>query len=220
MNYLEKKEKILLVDDELETLEYIKEILEDRYDVTIAGSGKDALALLKNEKYDLFVIDINMPVMNGFELAREIKEDIRIESTPLIFVTAFSEIEKISTGFVLGAVDYIIKPLRIQEFLLRIDHHLKVAKEQNKLYLQNIELNKKIRDLTNDLLIHEEHLISETTFQNTENIFSCNDKRIQENKKRSDDFTLKITKIQETLEKQQKILNQTKNMLDFSSCNI
>jgi len=112
--------KILVVDDEEGARELFSTILTDEgYEVTLANNGEEALALFKNNPFNLVITDIKMPVMDGLQLLQEIR---KIGSkTDVIMVTAYGEVESYLKAMSLGAAEYINKPIRIKE-LKRIVH--------------------------------------------------------------------------------------------------
>jgi len=111
---------ILVVDDEEGARELFSTILTDEgYEVTLANNGEEALALFKNNPFNLVITDIKMPVMDGLQLLQEIR---KIGSkTDVIMVTAYGEVESYLKAMSLGAAEYINKPIRIKE-LKRIVH--------------------------------------------------------------------------------------------------
>lgn len=125
------KHKILVVDDNHTVLNLLKKILVDLYSLSIAASGKEALEILKSQDPpDLILSDIMMPEMSGYELLKEIKKDARIASIPIIFITALgSEADEIK-GLEKGAVDYIVKPIKRNILLARINNILKLSQYQ------------------------------------------------------------------------------------------
>src|SRR5699024_11604464 len=120
----EEKPHILLVEDDPNFGDVLKSYLElNDYEVTKADDGKAGLEAFHNGSYDLAIVDVMMPRMDGFTLAEAIrKEDNAI---PLIFLTAKSLREDVLKGFDVGADDYITKPFDSQELLLRIKAILK-----------------------------------------------------------------------------------------------
>lgn len=110
---------ILLVDDDLTLSPLVKEYLEARgMACTLCHNGFDAIELLKKNHFDLCLLDVRMPMKNGFDLAREIvsfKPEI-----PFLFLTAQTDKEDRIKGFEYGAEDYILKPFSMQELVLRI----------------------------------------------------------------------------------------------------
>ena len=118
--------KILVVDDEEGAQELFNIILTDEgYDVCLANCGEEALALLKENAFNLVITDIRMPKMDGLQLLQEIRK-IGCK-TDVIMVTAYGEVESYLKAMSLGAAEYINKPIRIKE-LKRIVH--KVLTEQ------------------------------------------------------------------------------------------
>jgi len=104
---------ILMVDDRPENLESLKAILErPDYNLVTARSGKEALELVLREQFSVALIDIAMPIMNGFEVAMHMKELQRSRDIPIIFVTAFgNDPEEIHRAYAAGGADYLVKPL-------------------------------------------------------------------------------------------------------------
>lgn len=119
----EEKKRILLVEDD-ESLGYLlSEYLKlKQFDVTWAKDGKEALLELNSYKFDLAVLDVMMPNMDGFTLAKNISE--KFPSLPFIFLTAKSLKVDVLKGFYLGAVDYLKKPIDEEELVIRIERLL------------------------------------------------------------------------------------------------
>jgi two-component system OmpR family response regulator len=114
-----ERKRILVVDDETSVRELICDALElAGYSVTAAGDGIEASTILHRESIDLLLTDVNMPRRNGYELVKGLRE--RGDLTPVIFLTARNEKPDISTGFKLGADDYVSKPFGLEELTLRI----------------------------------------------------------------------------------------------------
>ena len=116
--------RILYVEDD-ETLNFItKDHLELKgYDVTQCADGKTALELFKQNEFDLCILDVMMPEMDGFALAQEIRK--RDQEIPIVFLTAKSMKEDRIEGLKLGADDYITKPFSMEELLLRVEVFLR-----------------------------------------------------------------------------------------------
>lgn len=112
--------KVLYVEDEESLAMIVGESLEEHgFEVRQAHHGADALALLKKYRPNVIVLDVMMPIMDGFTVAQEIrKSDLR---TPIIFLTAMTQTEDVVKGFRLGANDYIRKPFKIEELIVRIE---------------------------------------------------------------------------------------------------
>lgn len=132
--YSKKNNRILVVDDVLKNIQVIGKILREQgFMVSVAQSGKDALKIVSMAPPDLILLDILMPEMDGFETCRRLKQDKASRAIPVIFLSALSEIKDKVTGFKIGAVDYITKPIETEELLARIDLHLTVKSLQEDL---------------------------------------------------------------------------------------
>ena len=113
--------KILLLEDDLILNEIILEHLENKgYDVSSAYDGEEAQELIYSENFDLLLLDVNVPNIDGFELLKSIKnQGIK---TPTIFITSLNMIDDVEKGFSIGCDDYIKKPFELRELDLRIDN--------------------------------------------------------------------------------------------------
>ncbi len=112
--------QVLLAEDEIALAKIIKDSLESRkeFQITIAANGNEAMALYHRQKPDILVLDVMMPQMDGFTLARMIRQtDTR---TPILFLTARSSVDDLVTGFHLGGNDYLKKPFDMEELIVRI----------------------------------------------------------------------------------------------------
>ncbi len=115
---------ILIVEDEKRLAEILKKQLEESgYKADIANDGYSGKEMMSNTIYNLVILDINLPIINGYELCREIRKTNN--NIPIIMLTAFSTPENKITGFELGADDYIIKPFDFRELLARINVFIK-----------------------------------------------------------------------------------------------
>ena len=107
--------RILVVDDDENILNLEKTILEQKgFDVTGAGGGAEALKVLEDRVFDLVLLDVMMPEVDGFAVCRRIKEDPRLKDIPVIFLTAKGGGDALAEGFESGAVMYINKPFTAQ----------------------------------------------------------------------------------------------------------
>jgi DNA-binding response OmpR family regulator len=117
--------KILLVEDEAMLRHSIEEYLVGfGHAVTSCHEGRMALGKIKEEKYDLYLLDINIPLHSGFDLISAIRATNPL--TPVIFITAMTEIDDITRGYELGCTDYLKKPFKLPELKLRIDQIFKL----------------------------------------------------------------------------------------------
>lgn len=126
---------ILIVDDEKLNIElaaiYLK---EESYKLSFALNAKSAIESVLIKDIDLILLDINMPITDGFSVCKILKDDIKTKDIPIVFLTAQTDIEYISRAFELGGVDYINKPFNGVELKARVKTHL-----QNMYYLQQIK---------------------------------------------------------------------------------
>lgn len=138
------KQKILLVDDEPQNLQLLRQLLKDDYDLVFAKSGEEALSAAVSQHPKLILLDVMMPDMDGHEVCRRLKQDMRCSDIPVIFVTAMSEESDEAKGFQIGAVDYITKPVRPSVVRMRVKSHLALSDQQHacqeQLKLQHREL--------------------------------------------------------------------------------
>lgn len=112
------RKRILVVDDDAMNLKRTQLILEKYYNVLLAGSGREALDKIKCEKIDLILLDIAMPIMDGLETFKRMKDsDVDI---PVIFLTASGYEDDVRTAINLGAINYLKKPFFPQELLKRV----------------------------------------------------------------------------------------------------
>ena len=113
---MNNKQSLLLVDDDPEFRKAMKKMFEKSgYDVTVAADGQEALVALGEKNFDLIISDLRMPNLNGMELMEELKR--RKINLPVIFITAYGEVESYMDLMNLGAFEYINKPVKGQEIL-------------------------------------------------------------------------------------------------------
>ena len=111
--------KILLLEDDHILCESLTEYLElEGFSVDKAHRGEEVFDLTFDTKYDLYILDVNVPDINGFDVLKALKESG--DETPAIYVTALTDVSSISKGFSIGAEDYIKKPFDPEELLIRI----------------------------------------------------------------------------------------------------
>lgn len=105
------RQRILLVDDEPQNLQLLRQILKDEYDLLFARDAVDALRLALAQGPELILLDVMMPGIDGYELCRQLKADQRSQAIPLVFVSALGDAGEEAYGLALGAADYLRKPL-------------------------------------------------------------------------------------------------------------
>ena len=117
--------RVLVVDDTEDNLFLMTGLLEDRYEILLAASGQEALAIaMSPTPPDLILLDIMMPEMDGYEVLRRIRQHPPSVAIPVIFLTALSTMEEEQLGLDLGAVDYITKPISPPLLMARVQSHL------------------------------------------------------------------------------------------------
>ncbi len=135
---------VLVVDDVVDNIQVAMNVLkEDNYNLTFALSGEEALSLVKENSYDLILLDIMMPGIDGYEVCREIKKIPSKKDIPIIFLTAKTNIESISEAFEIGGVDYLTKPFNADELLMRVRTHIELYNSRLLLEQHNICLSVK-----------------------------------------------------------------------------
>ncbi len=135
--------KILIVDDVAKNIQVVGNILQSHnFDIYFANNGKNALRQIRINTFDLILLDVMMPEMDGFQVCAEIKKLKHAKDTPIIFLTAKTDIESIVKGFESGGVDYITKPFNSIELLARIKTHLSLRDAQTNLLKKNKEIEK------------------------------------------------------------------------------
>jgi DNA-binding response OmpR family regulator/DNA-binding CsgD family transcriptional regulator len=120
------RDVVLIVDDAPENLSILHTLLDKSgYTVLVATDGAGALDRARRLPPDLILLDAVMPGIDGFETCRQLKEDLQTRTIPVVFMTGLTETEHILQGFQAGGVDYITKPIRPAEVMVRIASHLR-----------------------------------------------------------------------------------------------
>ena len=133
-------DRILVVDDEVAIRDLIKEVLQlAGFEVSACEDGLTALNLLRREKFDLIILDVNLPKLDGFALLQKVRESAPAQ--PIILISARTDKEDVTHGLRLGADDYIRKPFGIEELVLRVENRLRRENSAVELICGPIELN-------------------------------------------------------------------------------
>lgn len=141
------KKNILLLEDDYELAETLKELLESSsYDVDMVHNGNDAIDASYDNRYDLYVFDINVPDINGLDLLKSLRE--ADDKTPAIFISALVDLNSITKGFEVGADDYIKKPFFPQELLIRVN--AKFTQVNREIVFKNLKYLPDTKELYKD----------------------------------------------------------------------
>ncbi|MDR3364206.1 MAG: response regulator [Clostridiales Family XIII bacterium] len=138
----EIRKKIILVDDNMTNLTAGKNMLKEQYEVFPVPSGAKLFELLAHVVPDLFLLDVEMPEMNGYDAIRKLKADKRLVDIPVIFLTAKNDEGSELEGLRLGAIDYVTKPFSAPLLLKRIENHLLISDQRKELkdFNENLQL--------------------------------------------------------------------------------
>ena len=143
--------KVLVVEDNVSLLESIRQILTDEYEVDTADNGEDGLFMAQQSIYDIIILDVMLPGIDGFEIVRKIR-DAKID-TSVLFLTAKDALEDRVRGLEMGGDDYLVKPFQAPELKARIRALLRrsgiISLEQHVKY-RDIELLEKEKDILVD----------------------------------------------------------------------
>lgn len=170
---------ILIVEDELRLADILKKQLEESgFNVKVAHDGYAGRQLVENGVFNLIILDINLPLINGYDLCKEIRK--KNSSIPIIMLTAFSTADNKLTGFDAGADDYVVKPFDFRELLARINVFLrrtdsKVVRHE-KIGISDLEMDLRTKTVTRahkkiDLTAKESALL-ETFLKNKEKLLT------------------------------------------------
>ncbi|MGE4518309.1 MAG: response regulator [Desulfobacteraceae bacterium] len=130
----EKQPLVMVVDDNSRNLQVVGKILgKNGYNLSLLGDGETALKLAREKLPDLILLDIMMPLIDGFSVCTSLKEDKFTKDIPVIFLTAKTDTDDIVKGFELGGVDYITKPFNHRELLARVNTHVELKRSREEI---------------------------------------------------------------------------------------
>lgn len=122
--------RVLIVDDVPDNIAVLHDALDESgYTVLVANNGRNALEVAAQAEPDVILLDAMMPEMDGFEVCEKLKSNNMTSQIPVIFMTGLTETEHVVAAFKVGGVDYVTKPLRISEVLVRITSHVQTTKQ-------------------------------------------------------------------------------------------
>lgn len=150
---------ILIVDDNPENLKVLGNILRGAdYIIGFASDGRQALSILRQtDNYDLVLLDIEMPILNGIETCKEMHQNSKLKEIPVIFLTAYNDPDSIVNGFDAGAQDYVTKPFNSKELLARISTHLQLKQktQEVKEYAEELKKINATKDKFMSIIAHD-----------------------------------------------------------------
>jgi DNA-binding NtrC family response regulator len=142
---MSKPASILVVDDTPQNVKLLNDLLLVRgFDVATAADGKAALELVRSRPFDLVLLDVMMPGMDGFEVCQRLRAGAATRDIPVIFLTALDDTFDKVRAFSAGAVDFVTKPFRSEELLARVGTHLALREARRSLEEQNARLREEI----------------------------------------------------------------------------
>jgi len=200
MTILTEKINILVVDDIDLNIRMVKDILtENGYELHSADSGMEALKKATSENFDLILLDVRMPGINGFEVCEKLRSLPQTKDVPIIFLTGEDETASVLKGFNAGAMDYVTKPFYATELVARVKTHLelshsrKALKDMNDRLVHEIEERKKIEKELRASKEKYQYLAEHdnlTGLFNTRYLYKRLDQMIQENRHEEVPFSL------------------------------
>lgn len=150
--------KVLIVDDVMSNVLLLKVLLtNEKYQIITSNNGKQAIEMVKTEKPDLILLDVMMPEMDGFEVAKCLKNDPETHEIPIIFLTALNSTADVVRGFQVGANDFISKPFNKEELIIRVSHQMSLIAAKRIILSQTEELKRTImgRDKLYSVIAHD-----------------------------------------------------------------
>lgn len=170
--------KVLLLEDDVILQEIIEEFLvENHYEVESYFDGEKALDAIGAGSYDLLLLDVNVPNINGFEILSYLREIGN--TTPAIYITSLAGIDDLKKGFDLGADDYLRKPFELEELNARIEHIIRLYRLQAEIEFDGMKFIPKAHQLVIDDNVIEmrqkEAQVLEYFMRNTGKIISCDE---------------------------------------------
>ena len=165
---------VLIVDDVVDNIQIAMNILrEENYNLTFALSGDEALSLIDTTQFDIILLDIMMPNIDGFTVCERIKKIPVYTNVPIVFLTAKTDIDSISRAFDIGGSDYVTKPFHAAELLARVKSQLELYRSRLVLQENNLSLQIKMKYEKKRLLNEVEEGQKELIYTLTELMETC-----------------------------------------------
>jgi len=150
--------KILIVDDVMSNILLLKVLLtNEQYQICSANNGTEAIEKAREEMPDLILLDIMMPDLSGYEVAKILKDDVKTQEIPIIFLTALNSSADIVKGFQCGCNDFVSKPFNKEELMIRVIHQISLVAAKRMIAEKNEELKKTLlgRDKLYSVIAHD-----------------------------------------------------------------
>lgn len=151
-----ERQTVIVVDDAPDNITLISGVLKNIYQVKVAINGAKALEMIRKNPPDIILLDVVMPMMDGYEVCRQLKSDPLYKDIPIIFLTAKNDVKAESRGLELGAADYITKPVNPAILLSRLKTHLDLKKASDFLKSQNHFLETEVSRRTKEIALIQE----------------------------------------------------------------
>jgi len=170
--------KILLLEDDVILQEIIEEyLLENGYEVETFFDGEKALDAIGANSYDMLLLDVNVPNIDGFEILSYLREIGN--TTPAIYITSLAGVDDLKKGFALGADDYLRKPFELEELKARVEHIVRIYRLQEEIEFDGMKFVPKAHQIhVGDRVIEmrqKEAQVLEYFIRNTGKIISCDE---------------------------------------------
>ncbi len=157
------KTKILLIDDNPKNLQIAMNILSSEgYKLIYAKDSEKGLYLAQNDDFDLILLDVLMPGIDGYTICTKLKNNPKTQDIPIIFLTVKDEEQDIIKGFECGGVDYVTKPFQVAVLLKRVETHLTLAQQTKKLKQLNQDLNRQVHDQVEKIRLKDQILFQQS----------------------------------------------------------
>ncbi len=166
MEASQKLKKVLIAEDNTDLLDSMMLLLSEYFEVEGAADGEIAIAKMEHFKPDLVVSDIMMPRKNGYEVLEAVRSSPDLKNIPVILLTALGQDENLIQGYDLGADDYLVKPIRTQVLVSRINNLLRKQEYLDKIYSIDLELKTAIPVKDPVLAMMDSLIIKKYRFKN------------------------------------------------------
>lgn len=157
---MKKSGRILIIDDNPKNVQLLANILHAQgFEIEVGLSGEEALNWMDDESFDLLLLDVMMPKMNGYDVCKEIRKDNRHDNMPIVYISAKTDKHSIVKGFEAGGQDYVTKPFNEEELIARVTTQIGLKVSREALTKMNIQLEDKVKERTQELFDANQRLV-------------------------------------------------------------